>query len=126
MTGLDNSLTGNGNDRPNQVLPNPYLKNRNTNQWINPAAFVLNPLGTFGNSGRDALLGPGSVNFDMALSRLFPLGEARSLEFRFEAFNVINHANFAVPDNTVTDSTFGQILSAADPRILQFALKFSF
>lgn len=126
LTGLDNSLTGNGNDRPNQVLSNPYLKNGNTNQWLNPAAFVLNPLGTFGDSGRDSLLGPGSVEFDLALSRLFPLGETRSLEFRFEAFNVINHPNFNVPDNTETDSTFGQILSAQDPRILQFALKLSF
>lgn len=126
-TGVDNSLTNNGLDRPNMVLSNPYAPSNNVNQWLNPAAFVPNPLGTFGNSGRNSLRGPGSVEFDIALSRFFSLGsEARRLEARFEAFNVINHPNFAVPDNTVTDSTFGQIQSAADPRILQAAVKFYF
>ena len=126
-TGVDNSLTNYGLDRPNVVLPNLYAGSNSSNQWLNPATFVPNPLGTFGDSGRNSLLGPGSVEFDFALSRIFPLGsEARRLEARFEAFNVINHPNFGIPDNTLTDSTFGQIQTAADPRILQVALKFYF
>jgi hypothetical protein len=126
-TGTDNSLSGNDLDRPNQVLPNAYAPNKGVSLWLNPAAFAPNALGTFGDSGRNAYLGPGTVGIDMALSRFFPLGnETRKLEFRFEAFNVINHPNFQVPDSTLSDSTFGQILSAGDPRILQFALKLYF
>ncbi len=126
-TNVDNSLTGNDLDRPNLVLSNPYPAQKNVNQWLNPAAFVPNALGTFGDSGRNSLLGPRSVELDVALSRFFALGSReKRLEFRFEAFNVINHPNFAVPDQFLTDSTFGQIQSAADPRILQAALKFYF
>ncbi|MGA8540718.1 MAG: carboxypeptidase regulatory-like domain-containing protein [Terriglobales bacterium] len=125
-TGVDNSLTNNMLDRPNVILSNPYA-NSNATQWLNPAAFIPNPLGTFGDSGRNSLRGPGNVEVDMALSRFFPLGsEARRLEARFEAFNIINHPNLGVPDNTLSDSTFGQIQTASDPRILQFALKFYF
>jgi hypothetical protein len=56
--------------------------------------------------------------------------ETQKLDFRAEAFNLFNHANFSNPDNTITDPTFGEILQTAkvggDPRILQLALRFSF
>jgi hypothetical protein len=68
---------------------------------------------------------------DFALSKSFPLSfghfsESQKLYFRAEAFNLFNRANFGRPDNTLTDPTFGQVLSAGDPRILQLALKYSF
>ena len=125
-TGLDNSLTAINQDRPDVVSSNPYPAKQGISDWINPSAFIRNPLGTYGNMGRDALLGPGILQVDMALSRNFRVTETMHLETRFEAFNVINHANFAIPSNTMTSSTFGRILSAGDPRILQFALKFSY
>lgn len=126
-TGVDNSLTGYDLDRPNVVLSNPRAGSNQVNQWLNPAAFVPNPLGTFGDSGRNSLLGPGSAEVDLALSRFLSLGrEGRRLDARFEAFNVFNHPDFATPDDTLTDSTFGQIQQAADPRILEVALKFLF
>lgn len=132
-TGADNSRTGLNNDRPVQVLPDAYV--RSGIQWINPKAFTANPVGTFGNVGRDSLRGPGALNFDLSVSRLFAIRESLRLEGRFEAFNVINHTNFVgaitLPGQTalvtnLSSSTFGRVQSAQDPRILQFALKLHF
>ena len=125
-SGKDNSLTGLNNDRPFQVLPNPYPARQGPQQWILPSAFVQNPTGTFGNVGRDALRGPGVLNVDVALSRIFAFRERTRLEARFEAFNAINHANFSNPNTNLSSATFGTITGTADPRILQFALKLHF
>ena len=144
--GKDNSLTGLNNDRPVQVLPdvratNPVCNNGTTAcvQWLNPAAFQPNAIGSYGTLGRNALRGPRTVNFDIALSRIFKMGERYSLQARVDALNVLNHTNFAgaiSPAGTVTgystlstnlsSSTFGRVQSAFDPRILQFSMKFYF
>jgi hypothetical protein len=125
VTGLDNSLTGIGLDRPN-VVGNPYVRNTNTLQWINANSFVANPLGTFGNAGSDSLVGPMFFNIDASLSREFVIKERQRLQLRFEFFNLLNHPNFNNPDNNLQDNTFGEILSDAAPRILQFAAKYTF
>ncbi|HEV8042916.1 MAG TPA: carboxypeptidase-like regulatory domain-containing protein [Bryobacteraceae bacterium] len=143
-TGKDQSLTGLNNDRPNQVLSNVYPANAGCtsapcDQWLNPTAFVPNPIGTFGNVGRNEVRGPSTVNVDAALSRVFRFNERYKLEARAEAFNVINHTNFVgaispaglvqaftVMNTGLNSSSFGQAQSAFDPRILQFALKVYF
>ena len=124
-TGVDNSLTGVGLDRPNMV-GNPYVRNTSTQQWLNPAAFAANPVGTFGNAGAYSLQGPGVFNLDMALSRSFQVRESHRLEVRFEAFNSLNHVNFANPASSLSSAQFGRISSAGAPRILQFAMKYVF
>jgi len=123
--GIDNSLSGVGLDRPN-AIGNPYLKNTNTLQWLNPSAFALSPVGTYGNAGLDSLSGPGYFDIDTAVSRYFKITERQRVELRFDFFNVLNHTNFQNPDNYLTDSTFGLIQSANDPRIIQIALKYRF
>ena len=125
QTGTDNSLTGNGLDRPNAV-GNPYVRNTTTRQWLSAAAFVPNAIGTFGNAGRDSVVGPGYVDVDAAVSRSFNIKEKQRLELRFEFFNLFNRANFNNPDNTLADSTFGAMQSDVSPRILQFALRYTF
>lgn len=72
------------------------------------------------------MVAPGYFDIDAAVSRYFNITERQRVELRFEFFNLTNHVNFNPPDNTVTDATFGQILGAGDPRILQFALKYTF
>jgi len=72
------------------------------------------------------ILGPGSINIDMGITRTFKIGEKQSVQFRAEAFNVPNHVNPGNPDSTLTNSTFGRILSAADGRTMQMALKYVF
>jgi Carboxypeptidase regulatory-like domain len=142
-TGTDASLTGVNLDRPNYVAGvDPYTRNWGSNipQYLNPAAFVPNTPGTYGNLGRDALRGPGQLQFDVSVSRIFGIHESTRLEVRAEAFNVINHTNFiaaatgtGIPGISTSgislsrsSSTFGQITSAGDPRILQFAMKLYF
>ena len=125
VTGLDNSLTGIGLDRPN-VVGNPYVRNTSTLQWLSPSAFVPNALGSFGNAGSDSLVGPMFFNIDASLSREFSIKERARLQLRFEFFNLLNHPNFSNPDNNLQDNTFGEILSDGGPRILQFAGKFTF
>lgn len=147
-TGTDNSRTGLNNDRPIQIAPNAYasssvcpLATTPCERYLAPAgvAFVANPVGTFGNSGRNALQGPGALSVDVTLSRSFPIRERIRLEARAEAFNVINRANFDNPNGALNSSNFGLITatqaspggslllpSVGDPRILQFALKLHF
>ena len=129
MGGVDNSLTSNGLDRPNSVSGvDSYVKNMSTLQWLNPAAFTANSTGTFGTAGMSSLAGPGYFDVDASVSRYFavPRHENQRFELRFEFFNLFNHANFATPNSTETSSKLGQIQSAADPRILEFAMKYSF
>jgi len=125
FTGVDNSLTSIGNDRPN-LVGNPYVRNLKTLQWLTPSGYVPNPIGTFGNAGNDSLEGPKAVNLDAALSREFTVRERMHFELRFEAFNLANHPNFSNPDPSLSDSTFGQIQSDVGPRILQFAGRLHF
>jgi Carboxypeptidase regulatory-like domain/TonB dependent receptor len=134
------SVSGNtGTDqRPNQILASPYLPNKGVNGWLNPATFSQPELGTYGNLNSRNIVGPGSIRIDMGLTRTFAIREKQSLQLRAEVFNLPNHANYCspafqgiapallCPDVILNSPTFGKILSASDPRIMQLALKFVF
>jgi hypothetical protein len=86
-------------------------------------------LGQLGNARQRLFHGPGISNFDMMLSKLLRITESKSLEFRLEGFNVFNHAQFygaGSVDGEVNDLHFGDIVSAAAPRLVQLAIKFAF
>jgi hypothetical protein len=125
-TGIDNFLNGQSNQRPNLVLRDPYAASRTVDHWIDPAAFQAAPAGTYGNLGAVNLAGPGKVQLDMGLSRSFAIREKQSLQLRGEAFNILNHLNADTPIATMNSATFGTILTAQDPRIMQVALKYVF
>jgi hypothetical protein len=136
----DNSLIGtNPNGVNNSSIDEPDYsggplelnKNPRTrgNNYFNTTAFSMNALGEPGTSKRRFFYGPGQDNYDMALAKNLPLTESKALLFRVEAFNVFNHAQFFGPqavDGNIGSSTFGNVISAAAPRILQGALKFNF
>jgi len=104
----------------------------NTSCFTDPAVFSADdPIGVgFGNAGVGILEGPGQRNFDLSLIKRFPVRwprESAQLEFRSEFFNAFNHPQFGDPDVEFTSPTFGQIsATAVNPRVIQFALKFSF
>jgi hypothetical protein len=124
-TGVDSALTNQANQRPNQALGNAYLKQGF--QWLNPAAFSLPGAGTYGDVANNALIGPGLFNIDMGLVRSFRLHAQQAVQVRLEAFNVFNRIQLGLPVATMNSSNFGAITStAADQRILQFALKYVF
>ena len=125
-SGLDNALSGTTDQYPNQVLPSPYAAKQSAASWLNPAAFVQPLTGTYGAMGPRNVRGPKSVRIDMGLTRAFQVREKQSVEFRAEAFNVPNLVNLGNPTVNFTSATFGQILTASDPRILQLALKYVF
>jgi len=124
-SGLDNALSGTQDQQPNQVLATPFAA-KSAASWLNPAAFAQPAAGTYGNMGPRNVRGPRSIRIDMGLTRAFQVRERQTLEFRAEAFNVPNLVNLGNPTLVLTSSTFGQILSASDPRIMQLALKFVF
>jgi hypothetical protein len=123
--GTDNSSTAQGVDRPN-IVGDPYVKDLNTRVWLNTAAFVAGPVGTFGNAGWNSLRGPHFFDMDVSLSRWFTVRESQRLQLRFEFFNVTNYVNFNNPSGGLNVSNFGKILGAGNPRILQFAAKYVF
>jgi hypothetical protein len=97
--------------------------------YFDTANFSVNALGTPGTAKRRFFYGPGADNYDMALAKHLAITESKALLFRIEAFNVFNHAQFNGPnavDGNIGSSTFGNVVSAAPPRILQGAVKFSF
>ena len=128
---IDNSNTGRSilgfgaNDRPD-LLDAPQLSDSDPDRWFNTDAFAIPPQGNFGNSGRNILDGPGFQNLNASLVKHSDIGENLDLEFRFEVFNLFNHPNFNLPDIFLGSSTFGHILSAQNPRHIQFGLKLLF
>lgn len=129
MEGTAPEITGFYSSRPN-VLSNPNDGPHTPNEWVSRSAFqeltpAANP-GEFGNEGRNAIRGPGLEAVDLSLFKTFAISEAAHVEFRAEAFNVLNHPNFMLPENDLASPEFGQILQAAPPRLLQLALKLIF
>lgn len=141
-SGLTGGLTT-GIDRPNYnpSFSGPVITG-NPDQWFNPAAFILQPVGILGNVERDSLMGPGYTNFDFGLhknTKVDFLGESGNVQFRVEAFNILNHPNLGMPNintfaGSLTDavtaaplSTAGQITSTAGTsRQIELALRISF
>ena len=95
-------------------------------QWFRTAAFSLPALYSFGDAPRNAVLGPGLWEVDLSLQKDIPLKDATKLQFRVEAFNLLNHPNFNLPNRTAFTANFGTIGSAQDSRQLQLALKLAF
>ena len=124
----DAALNGVQNQRGNQLLANPY-GNRSAaplSSYLNPLAFAVPATAAIGNIGHNSLVGPRTWSFDVGLSRIFRVREAQQLEFRVEAFNILNSFRPKDPGTSISTGTFGQIRSAYDPRIMQFALKYVF
>lgn len=110
--------------------PNLPSDRRSIDAWFDLTAFATNAPGTIGNAGRNLIYGPGTQNVDLMVSRMFRIPffreKVHALQFRAEAFNAMNHANFGPPATGIGTPNAGRITTAADPRRVQFALKYLF
>jgi hypothetical protein len=132
---------GIGQDRPSYAPgfgPDNAVLGR-SDMWFNPAAFVLQPAGTFGNTGRGDFIGPNLRTLDLSLNKLAPWGRPGGngrLEFRIEAFNVLNRANLGPPelrafagtrDGEAPLPTFGRITTTiTSSRQIQLGVRMTF
>jgi outer membrane receptor protein involved in Fe transport len=130
VNGQDIALSGTGTQRPN-LVGTPFLdtgrpRSQLLERYFDPAAFARPTTGSFGNSGRNLMIGPGSWNLDFALFKRFAITESRELQFRWEMFNSLNHANLSNPDANISSPRVGRILSTSAARIMQFGLRLKF
>jgi hypothetical protein len=136
--------------RPDLVLGvSPYLKDRTSLQWLNPAAFAIPRPGTYGNLARNAMRGPGFSQLDLTLTKRVAVSERQTVEFRSDFFNLLNRANFSNPPATlpntlpslqpgqpfslanapgfgVITSTVGRTVGLGTSRQIQLSLRYSF
>jgi outer membrane receptor protein involved in Fe transport len=121
--------------RPDLVPGVPiYAAGQNINNWFNPAAFAKPAKDTWGNLGRNIARGPGYYEIDTALQKDIPLTERLKLEFRAEAFNLLNHPIYSDPGGSISSSSFGVITDQLNDgatgtgtsRRLQFMLRLEF
>jgi trimeric autotransporter adhesin len=116
----------NGTLRANSTGQPAALSHPTTAEWFNTAAFTQPPTGQFGNVGRNTIRGPGSIVWDMALTKVVPFGETRMLEIRAQADNIFNHPNFTTIDTTLGTPAFGQVTAAGSMRTMQIVTRFRF
>jgi hypothetical protein len=126
--GINRANTNIGVDRPNATGISQSLANPSTSEWFNVAAFTLQPLYAFGNAGRNTVIGPPGFYLDCSAHKEFRLPkEGHAVQFRWEAFNALNHPAWGLPNTTLTSPQFGQITSTnGNMRQMQFALKYNF
>jgi hypothetical protein len=128
---IPNGINNNGVDTPEWSGASLSLNTnpRNGRAIFDASQLTLPALGTMGNARRRFFSGPGMENLDATLSRNFKIHDDRTLEFRVEAFNAINHAQFfgaAAVEGNISSGSFGQAVSAMPPRLMQLALRYSF
>jgi len=128
---IPNGINTNGVDTPNYTpgALDLNMNPRNGRAAFNTRLFSLPDLGQIGTAARRMFYGPGIENIDMAVQKTVRFTESRSLEIRAEGFNIFNHAQFYGPaavNGNISSPNFGQIVSAASPRLAQLAAKFCF
>lgn len=122
----DQANTGIGNQRPT-VVGDPSTVNQTVNSWFNVSAFATPTRYTYGNSGRNILTADSLIQLDMTLEKRFSFLDTRQIEFRAEAFNLLNRPTFNAPNATIGSSSAGIVTSTLNAnRILQLALKLYF
>jgi len=115
--------------RPNLTC-NPNSGPKTTAEWFNISCFALPASFTYGNAGRDIVIGPGLDDFDASIQKEFLVRENTRLQFRLDVFDFFNHPNFNAPVGAgrtfSSSSSFGSVTSANDPRDMQFSLRLAF
>ena len=132
ITGANNYLAA----RPNSTGQSAKLSNPTAAKWFDTEVFINPPDFTYGNVGRmlPDVRSPGTVNLDLSLLKTTAITERVNVQFRAEAFNMLNHVNLGLPgagfvagaNGKNSSGSFGVISSARDPRQIQFGMKLRF
>jgi hypothetical protein len=132
---LQSSIFFESTNTPYQTGPVQFLNPKtNGGAWFNTSSFCdptgggscPQQLGTFGNTPHALCCGPALSNTDLVIAKRTPITERFNTEFRAEFYNAWNHTQFTNPDGNFSDSTFGLVYKARDPRVMQFGLKILF
>jgi hypothetical protein len=116
-----------GTLRPDLVLGQAVqLSHPSIGEWFNTAAFTTPPTGQYGDARRNSIIGPASKVFDMALTKVIPMRESRTLEFRAQATNVFNIPNYSAIDTSLTSLTFGRVTAVGAMRQITITARFRF
>lgn len=118
-------IGGNNLERPN-LIANPNNGPHTPSEWFDTSAFALPEQFSFGNAGRNVVIGPGLANLDLSLQKNWNIREHQTLQFRCDAFNALNHPTFNLPGRIFGAANFGVITSAQDAREFQLALRWLF
>jgi outer membrane receptor protein involved in Fe transport len=129
-SGQDRALSGSGTQRPDMPR-DPNLDSGRSRaelmaRYFDPAAFVLPAAGSYGNAGRNIMVGPGNWNLDFALFKRFRIREDWQIQYRWEMFNAFNHANLNNPRSNIGAARPGEIDTTSGPRIMQMGLRITF
>jgi hypothetical protein len=123
-----NSANSTGGNRPDRLGDGNLPRGERTpERWFDKTAFAIPAPFTFGNSGFNILMGPGNVNLDTTIVRVFKFSERWRLDFRTEFFNLLNEAHFGLPVAAIDNAAAGRIsATSSSARQLQFGMKLVF
>lgn len=120
------AIQGGSQDRAD-LIGDAHLSNPTPSLWFNKSAYAVPKSFTFGSSGRNQLRSDGYQNLDFSLFREDALTEKVRMQFRVEAFNILNHPSFGIPQSLITSPSFGQVSSTVSTaRQIQLGLKINF
>jgi len=118
--GANGSLRADYNGQPIEI------SDRTLPHWFNTAAFTVPAAGTFGSAGRNTIIGPGTVLFNLAVHKSFPMKDMMGMEVSASLTNVFNHPNYSSVDTTVNSPTFGQVIGVASMRKVTMSMRYRF
>jgi len=120
------AIAGSSQDRPD-LVGNPYIDRPSPTLWFNKSAYAVPKPYTFGTSGRNQLRSGSYRNVDFSLFREDAITERVRMQIRAEAFNVLNHPSFGIPQTLITSPSFGQVSgTVSTARQIQLGLKLTF
>jgi hypothetical protein len=130
VPGTDRALSGGGTQRADVTgdwrLPGGRSFDEERTRYFNTGAFRPSAVGSFGDSARNLVIGPGGWNLDLGIFKTTRINERFSWQIRWELFNAFNHANLGNPVVSLASAAYGQINSVSGPRIMQLGLKLRF
>jgi hypothetical protein len=121
-----NDLSDTGGDhaqRANRICNGNHPAHQSITHWFNTACYVQPGVGQLGTEGRDDIIGPRTTNLDLSLFKEFPLWKDKSLQFRSDAFDVLNHPLLGIPNANTSSPLNGQITNISGARNIQLSLK---